>query len=77
MLEREFNFYLKHQDELVAQYRDKYIVIKGNKVLGAYDDELVAYLITKNEHPVDTSLIHLCQPGVANYTQTFRRAVFK
>ena len=37
VLEKEFNYYLQHQDELVKEYDGKYIVIKDNAVAGVYD----------------------------------------
>jgi hypothetical protein len=45
-LEREFEFYLERQEELVSRYRGKFVVIRGCEVIGAYDDEIEA--IRKN-----------------------------
>ena len=35
-LEKQFKFYLKHQDTFVEQYDGRVIVLKDEKVLGAY-----------------------------------------
>ena len=36
MLDKEFSFYLAHQNELLAKYENQYIAIVGDKVVGAY-----------------------------------------
>ena len=71
MLDREFKYYLDNQERLFEQYKDKFIVIKDNEVIGAYESELTAYLETKKEHEEGTFLIQLCQLGEDNYTQNF------
>ncbi len=77
MLEKEFKYYIDHQDELVAKYRGKYIVIVGETVIGAYDTEIVAYTKSQEEHALGTFLIQACLPGKENFTQTFHsRVVF-
>ena len=35
MLEKEFNYYLEHQAELVPLYEGKYVMIVGEEVVGA------------------------------------------
>lgn len=76
-LQKEFQFYLDHQDEMVAKYDGKYIVIKDGEVLGAYDDELAAIMETQKSHKLGTFLVQLVSRGPGGYTQTFHsRAVF-
>jgi len=76
-LQKEFDFYLEHQDELVERYEGRYIVIKGGEVLGAYDNELAAIIETQKSHPLGTFLVQLVSRGSAAYTQTFHsRVVF-
>ena len=78
MLEQEFQYYKDHQDKLVGEYRDKFIVIKDQMVIGAYDSELEAYEVTKQTHALGTFLIQHCLPGIESYTQTFHsRVVFQ
>lgn len=74
-LEKEFQFYLDHQDEMVAQYDGKFIVIKGGEVLGAYDDELTAVTETQKSHEIGTFLVQQVSKGTAAYTQTFHSRV--
>ena len=77
-LEKEFKYYLAHQDELVKKYDGKFIVIKDNSVIGVFDSELEAIEKTAQEHELGTFLVQKCEPGSESYTQTFhsRVAVF-
>lgn len=74
-LEKEFAYYLDHQDELVEQFNGKFIVIKGQEVLGAYDAELEAIQKTVKDHALGTFLVQKCEPGEESYTQTFHSRV--
>ncbi len=68
MLEREFRYYLDHQDELVKQYNGKIIVIVDDKVIGKYDNKKDAYLDSIIKHKPGTFLIIECTPGTDSYT---------
>ena len=37
MLDKEFQYYLQHQNELVARYNNRYLVIHEQQVVGDYD----------------------------------------
>jgi hypothetical protein len=74
-LEREFEYYLKHQDELVKKHDGKFVVIKGDQVLGAYDDELEAIKQTSAKEEMGTFLVQKCEPGTESYTQVFHSLV--
>ena len=37
VLASEFEYYIAHLDDFVSKYNEKYIVLKNEKVLGAYD----------------------------------------
>ena len=76
-LEKEFQFYLDHQDDMVAKYDTKFVVIKDDVVLGAYDDELTAVTETQKSHEIGTFLVQKVSKGTSAYTQTFHsRVVF-
>lgn len=75
MLDKEFKYYLSHQEELVKNYLNKYIVIKGENVIGSFDSQIEAYNITAKTHEVGTFLIQHCLPGTDSYTQTFHSRV--
>ncbi len=71
MLDTEFKYYIDHQEELVKEYKGKHLVIVGEKVVGAYDDELVAYLKAENEYGLGNFLLQLCEAGEENYTVVY------
>jgi hypothetical protein len=75
MLEKEFKYYVEHQNELVKKYKGKFIVIKDEVVIGVYDNEVDAYTSSVKDNELGTFLLHECQPGEENYTQTFRNRV--
>lgn len=74
-LEKEFNYYLEHQEELVKKYNGKFLVIKDCNVIGAYDSELEAVEKTTKEHELGTFLVQKCEPGSESYTQTYHSRV--
>lgn len=71
MLEKEFEYYLSHQEELLKKYEGKVIVIIGNEIVGSYNDKVTAFEETKKTYKPGKFLIQLCSPGSSGYTQTF------
>jgi len=74
-LEKEFQYYIDHQGELVGKYRGKVIVIKDEKVIGVYDSDKEAIEKTSEKHEIGTFLVQRCEPGPNSYTQTFHSRV--
>ena len=74
-LEKEFNYYLEYQDELVKKYNGKFIVIKNCEVIGTFDSELEAVEKTAEKHELGTFLVQKCEPGSESYTQTYHSRV--
>jgi hypothetical protein len=68
MFKTELNYFINHQDELVRLYRDKFLVLKGEGVVGAYSSALEAYLEAQKSHPLGTFMIQQCTPGSEAYT---------
>jgi uncharacterized protein (DUF1330 family) len=58
MLEVEWEYYEEHRDELVEKYCGKYIVISGNNVVAAYDNENEAYREAIKTIPLGSFMIH-------------------
>ena len=75
MLEKEFQYYLDNQTELVKKYDGKYIVIIGNQVIASYNSNEEAYFESLKQYQVGTFLIQHCTPGSDSYTQTFHSRV--
>lgn len=75
VLAKEFEHYKKHQAELVEKYNGKYIVIKNDEVLGAYNSELEAIKETSKQHEMGTFLVQKCELGDENTSQTYHSRV--
>lgn len=75
MLEKEFQYYKTHQDELVKLHGGKFIAIVGEQVVGSYASEIEAYTEIKKQYQPGTFLIQHCLPGKNSYTQTFHSRV--
>lgn len=76
-LQKEFDYFLDNHEELVKKFNGRYIVIKGQKVIGDYSSEPEAYIQTKKSHDLGTFLIQYCSPEEDSYQQTFHsRVVF-
>ena len=74
-LKKEFEFYLKHQNELLEKYKNRFIVIVGNNVVGAYDTNEEAFVEAKKNYKLGTFLIQKCTEGDSAYTYIFHSRV--
>ena len=74
-LENEFKFYLENQASIFAEYGGKYVVIVGEKVVGAYDTMADAYYDSAKKFEPGTFLIQKCTEGEEAYTQSFTSRV--
>ena len=74
-LKREFEYYLAHQAELVAQHNGKILVIKDQKIIGIYDDQVKAVTETQKTHKLGSFLVQKVGPGDTAYSQTFHSRV--
>ena len=59
-LEKEFKFYLSNKKELNKKYNGKFIIIKGDKVMGEYNSEIEAYQDGEKKFGLGKFLIQLC-----------------
>ncbi len=77
MLEKEFQYYLNNQSDLVKKYDHKFIVIVGTEVVDSYDSFEVALKESIKKLTLGKFLIQECYEGEDSYTQTFHsRVVF-
>lgn len=74
-LEREFNYYLANQDELVKTYSGRIIAIKGEEVIGVFNSDIEAINKLSQQHTLGTFLVQKCEPGADSYRQTFHSRV--
>ena len=75
MLEKEFAYYLEHQSELLKDYKNSYIVIVGQKIVGSYSNNEDALYYSRQKYPLGTFLIQHCTEGDSAYTFTFHSHV--
>ena len=75
MLEKEFQYYLDHQNELVKKYDGRYLVIKDKNVVGDYDSYEEALFTSQEQYEMGTFLIQKCSEGNKDYTATFHSRV--
>lgn len=75
MLEKEFQYYLDNQDDLVKKYNHRYIVIVGNKVVGDYSSNEEALSEAKKMYKLGEFLIQRCSEGDSDYTSIFHSRV--
>ena len=68
VLEKEFEFYLANQDDMVARYDGNVVAIKGESVLGAYPTYGEALVETVKHHEEGTFLLQKVSPGNKDYT---------
>ncbi|MFP5042699.1 DUF5678 domain-containing protein [Parasediminibacterium sp. JCM 36343] len=78
MLEKEFQYYLEHQEEFVKKYADQFLVIKNQEVVGVYESKQETYNKAVATYELGTFLIQHCLPGELGHTQTFHsQVIFK
>lgn len=75
MPENEMKYFIEHQKELVEKYYNKFIILKGNNVVGVYDSISDAYNEASKKYELGTFSIQQCIPGEEAYTQTFNSRV--
>lgn len=74
-LEKENEYYLKNQDELVKKYLGRFLIIKDLSVVGSFDSEKDAYEQATQKHELGTFLIKYCQPKSKDTPQIFHSRV--
>ena len=70
MFEKELEYFIAHQDELVSKYKDKTLVIKDCQVVEVCDSPLAALLKAQEKYELGTFMIQPCIPGQGAYTVT-------
>ncbi|MDR2732389.1 MAG: hypothetical protein LBB36_04135 [Fibromonadaceae bacterium] len=67
-LDREYNYFISNQNELVRRYNKKILVIRENSVVGSYKTFEKAYNDAVKKYPLGTFLIQECVAGEKAYT---------
>ncbi len=74
-LEQEFKWYLKNQDDLVDKYEGRFLVIKDERLMAVFDDDMEAIRQTELEHELGTFLVQECSSDPYSTTATFHSRV--
>ena len=75
MLEKEFQYFMEHQQELSSKYDGKYIVIVGDNVVGVYETNEEAYEKSLKSYKLGEFLIQECSQDASSYTTVFHSRV--
>jgi hypothetical protein len=57
MLENEYKYFEEHYEDIKKKFLDKFIVIIGEKVIGAYESQKEALAETLKTHKLGTFLV--------------------
>ena len=68
----DFNYFIENMAELYRKYGHKFIVVKNQNILGAYDDFMIAYENTLNTEEIGTFLIQECFDDVEKMVNHFQ-----
>ena len=68
MLDREFEFYVNNQTELVKKYNGRFLVIHNKEVFGDYATLREAYRAGTKNYQLGTFMVHKCGPGKENFS---------
>jgi len=74
-LTKNFHWYLKHQDELAAQHKGRFVAVADCAVAGVYDDEMDAITETRKKHTLGTFMVKRCVPFAEEEIPTFHSRV--
>ena len=56
-LDKEFQFYLANKEKFLEDYEGKFLVIRGEEVIGVFDDKAEAIDKTLENFPLGTFLV--------------------
>ena len=70
MFQDELEFFKSNQDDLVKKYSGKVLAIKGNEIIGVFQNAIDAYTEVQKQYELGTFMLQLCKPGVDAYTVT-------
>lgn len=67
-MKEDFEWYMMNCAELFAEFGDKYVVIKGKKVLGAYDSYGEGVRAAQKTEPLGSFIVQKCGNDESAYT---------
>ena len=77
LLDKNFKYYLDHQEEILKKFEGKVVIIKDEAVINNFDNYNDAYFYAKSYLEEGTYILQRCSSGNQDYSQTFHsRVVF-
>ena len=76
MLEKEYQYFLKHKDTLLKEYEGKFVVIIGDKVVDSRSSREEALKKASSKHAIGTFLIQKISRGEDDVIQRFSSRVY-
>lgn len=75
IIDKNFEYFKEHHDELFKTYPDKYLLISGESVKGDFDSFEEALSYASKNYELGTYIIQYCSEGTEGYTQRFHSRV--
>jgi hypothetical protein len=75
MLEKNYQYYIEHESELIKKYNGRYLAIKDCSIVGDYASELLAYNASIKKYELGTFLIQYCTSNKEQNNQLFHSRV--
>ena len=76
MLEKEYQYFLKHKDALLKEYEGKFVVIIGEKIVDSYSSREEALREASAKYDIGTFLIQKISRGEDDVIQRFSSRVY-
>lgn len=76
MLEKEYKFYKDNQKKFIEKYNGKILLIVGEKLIGVFDNEEIAYKTATAKYELGVFLIQRCAPEDQTIQTFHSRVIF-
>lgn len=76
MLEKEYEYFTQHKEELLRKYAGKFVVIKGETVLGDFQTQDEALRFALKDNAPGTFMIKECTEGADQVMRFHSRVTF-
>ena len=74
---KDFDFFINSYKDLYKKYGHKFLAIKNEKILGAYDSVPDAITQLSNEYEIGTYIIQECTSDDSAYRTTIMRLIIQ
>ena len=71
-LDHEFQYFLARRQELLNKYRGKFVIVKDQKIHGAFRSEMEAIEAARRQFELGTFIVQECSDSKNSYNRMFR-----